>query len=143
MKHQRANPEQGDQAVSLILIAPVIMLILGSFIGLGRIALADMEVQTAANAAARAATLSQTQHAAQSSAHATATATLAQRGIRCTNLKINTSTNALNNASNPLATVNTTISCTVNLSDVSVPGLPGTRTITASGKSPVDIHRSK
>lgn len=41
------------------------------------------------------------------------------------------------------ATVTATISCTANLSDIGVPGLPGAKTITASWTSPIDTYRAR
>ena len=41
------------------------------------------------------------------------------------------------------ASVTATVTCVVNLSDVAVPGLPGTRTITATMSSPLDTYRER
>ncbi|MGW1951135.1 hypothetical protein ACWCRC_43825 [Streptomyces sp. NPDC001940] len=41
------------------------------------------------------------------------------------------------------ATVTATISCTANLSDIAVPGLPGAKTLTASWTSPIDTYRAR
>jgi hypothetical protein len=35
------------------------------------------------------------------------------------------------------------VTCTVNLSDLSIPGVPGARTITATASSPVDAYRER
>ena len=43
----------------------------------------------------------------------------------------------------PPANVTATVTCVVNLSDVAVPGLPGTRTITATMTSPLDTFRER
>jgi hypothetical protein len=41
------------------------------------------------------------------------------------------------------ASVTATVTCVVNLSDVAIPGLPGTRTITATMSSPLDTYRER
>ena len=41
------------------------------------------------------------------------------------------------------ATVSATVSCTVPLSDLALPGLPGAHTITATFTSPLDVYRQR
>ena len=41
------------------------------------------------------------------------------------------------------ATVTATVRCVVNLADLAVPGVPGTRTVTATASSPVDTFRER
>ena len=41
------------------------------------------------------------------------------------------------------ASVRATVTCVVNLSDLAVPGVPGTRTVSASMSSPLDTYRER
>ena len=36
-----------------------------------------------------------------------------------------------------------TVACVVNLADLSLPGVPGTRTVTATATSPIDTYRER
>jgi hypothetical protein len=39
--------------------------------------------------------------------------------------------------------VTATVTCKVEVADLAIPGLPGTRTITATASSPVDAYRER
>ncbi|MFE0201566.1 pilus assembly protein, partial [[Kitasatospora] papulosa] len=41
------------------------------------------------------------------------------------------------------ANVTATIACTADLSDIGLPGLPGSKTLTASWTSPIDTYRGR
>ena len=41
------------------------------------------------------------------------------------------------------AQVTATVTCKVDVADLAIPGLPGTRTITATASSPVDAYRER
>ena len=40
-------------------------------------------------------------------------------------------------------TVTVTITCTVTIADLAIPGLPGTHTMTGTAASPIDRYRSR
>ncbi len=63
--------------------------------------------------------------------------------MHCTSTTITVDAAAFNAPIGNTAQANVTVTCTVNLSDLSIPGVPGSRTITATAGSPVDAYRER
>ena len=72
-----------------------------------------------------------------------ATSSLANQKLQCTTKSVSVDTSGFASPVGTPATVTATVTCVVNLSDVAVPGLPGTRTITATMSSPLDTYRER
>ena len=71
-----------------------------------------------------------------------------QDGLRCVVETVNVDTGEQNGTgfaiqAGTAATVSATVSCTVPLSDLALPGLPGSHTITATFDSPLDVYRQR
>lgn len=150
MKHLRSNRrhflarnEEGSMSVELVLLAPVIVLVLLFLVAGGRIALAANAAEAAANAAAREASLSRTTAAAQQNANQAAQTSMSQSGYACTTLDVLINDSGLDVPLGQVGTVSGTITCTLNLADIALPGLPGTWTIQRSAISPVDAYRER
>lgn len=139
MRHLR-NSETGSASAELVLLAGLVLAFALTCIGFGRIALANMTVESAANAAARDASLARDAPSARENARSTANAALASSGIYCRTLTVNVDTSRMNATQ---GTVSVTINCTVELSDISVPGLPGSKLLTTTATSPVDPYRER
>jgi Flp pilus assembly protein TadG len=129
--------EKGSAALELILLTPVLLIVLLFVVSLGEIASARQTVDGAAGAAARAATLASTPQAAIGAARSQAAASLASGGVNCA--KTTVSVDVANFV--PGGVVSVHVSCEVSLSST-VPGLPGSATLSASGASVVDRYRS-
>ncbi len=139
----RPGDERGSAAIEAAIGVPAFMLFVGLIIFAGRSALAHQAVQTAAYDAARAASIARTVGAAQSDAHAAAATALANRGLRCASTSVSVDTSGLGAALGSYGSVIAQVTCRVDLSDLVVPGVPGSRTVTASMSSPVDAYRER
>jgi hypothetical protein len=66
---------------------------------------------------------------------------VAQSGLSCASFTVIVDDSGLNVPIGEVDTVSATLTCTLNMTDIALPGLPGTKTITTSASSPVDAFR--
>lgn len=130
--------EAGSATAELTLLTPLLIILLLFVVFCGRLAHSSLQMQDAAHQASRAASLARTTSAAQVDARATAQASLAKAGLSCRDLSVVVNTAGLR----PGSTISVDLSCTVGLSDLALLGVPGSKTLTASFSSPVDVYRS-
>jgi hypothetical protein len=130
-------------SVELVLIAPALAFVILLLVAGARVALAGNAVESAAVAAARDASLSRTTAGAQSSAQLAANVSIAQSGLACANFTVSVDDGGLNVPLGEVGTVSATLTCTLNMTDIALPGLPGTKTITTTASSPVDAFRER
>ena len=135
--------DRGSEALEASIGVPAFLLFIALIIAGGRLAIADQAVQAAAAEAARSASISRTQEEAHGSAVGGATSSLANQKLQCTTKSVSVDTSGFASPVGTPASVTATVTCVVNLSDVAVPGLPGTRTITATMSSPLDTYRER
>ena len=135
--------DRGSEALEAAIGVPAFLLFIALIIAGGRLAIADQAVQAAAAEAARSASISRTQGQAHGSAVSGATSSLASQKLQCTTKSVSVDTSGFASPVGTPASVTATVTCVVNLSDVAVPGLPGTRTITATMSSPLDTYRER
>lgn len=142
-KLHRLN-EEGNVALEAVILAPVLLLVMLLLIACGRVALAQQAVVGAADAAARDASLQTNSTTARNTAVQSANAALTQNGLSCITTKVDVNAGGLNT---PVGTtgayITANISCTVNLSDITLPGLPGSKTLTANARSVIDPYRQR
>jgi Flp pilus assembly protein TadG len=138
----RRDRDSGVAPLELLLLAPVIIALLALTVGAGRITIVQGSVDAAARDAARQASISRSPEAARTAALASADATLNQEGLRCS---INTDDfeAAFGVPVGEPSTVTVTVQCTVNLSDLAVPGLPGSVPLSSKFSSPLDPYRGR
>ncbi|MCL1870590.1 MAG: pilus assembly protein [Promicromonosporaceae bacterium] len=136
-----SRDERGSSSVEAAIVVPAFVLFLGLVIFAGRTALAHQAVQAAANDAARAASLARSPDAAQSAARDAAAETLANRDLKCARTDVVVDTSALSAPLGTYGSVSVEVRCLVDLGDLTVPGIPGTKAVTASMSSPVDAFR--
>lgn len=129
--------ERGSAAAELTLLTPLLIILLLFVVLCGRMADTKLRINDVAHQAARAATIARTPSQATTDAQATADAALASAGINCQSLSVSIDTQGLR----PGSTVTVTVSCTVGLNDLTMLGVPGTRTFQSSFSSPVDVWR--
>ena len=136
-------PDRGSEALEAAIGVPAFLLFIAMIIAGGRLAIADQSVQAAAAEAARSASIARTQGQAHGSAVSGATSSLANQKLQCASKSVSVDTSGFASPVGTPANVTATVTCVVNLSDVAVPGLPGTRTITATMTSPLDTFRER
>lgn len=143
MRPSSRRGDAGNAALELVILAPVILFLLGLVIAAGRTSVARGSVAAAARDAARQASISLTPQAAETAALASAQAALRQDGLDCDPLvRVDTSQFTSVRVGEP-ATVTATVTCQVPLSDLLVPGLPGSVQLGSTFKSPLDPFRER
>ena len=134
--------DEGNAALELVVLAPVILFLLGLMIAAGRTSIAQGSVDAAARDAARQASIALTPGAAQAAAQSSAQAALSQDGLDC-KPRVHVDTSQFGTQVGLPASVTATVYCRVSLSDLVVPGLPGSRMLWFSFTSPLDPFREK
>jgi Flp pilus assembly protein TadG len=135
--------ERGSATLELAILAPALLLLLGLVVLAGRVQVAAGAVEHAAAVAARDASLARTPAAAQATGTVAADRELTAQNLRCTPTTVVINTSGFAAPVGQPATVTATITCTVTLADLALPGLPGARTITAHATSPLDSWRTR
>ena len=138
--------DRGSAALELVILGPVLLFLLGLAIAAGRTSIAQGSVDAAARDAARQASISRTPAAARAAALASARRALRQDAIDC-NPVVTVQTGGPRSgfgvpAGQP-ASVSAQVTCVVSLSDLMVPGMPGSRSLTATFTSPLDPYRAR
>ncbi|GAA1149428.1 MULTISPECIES: TadE/TadG family type IV pilus assembly protein [Nocardioides] len=140
---RRRRDERGSVAIEAAIGVPAFGLFVAMIILGGRVEIAKQSVDAAAYEAARAASIERTQSEAITSGKSAATSSLHDQGLQCTTTNITINAAAFNAPLGTTAQVTATVTCKVDVADLSIPGLPGTRTITATASSPVDAYRER
>ncbi len=128
--------ERGGATVEVVLITPLLVVLLLFVVQLGRFAVARTDLDGASRDAARAASLAGTLPAAQSAARDAAEAALATRDVTCRDLDV-----ALDAEFSPGGWVAAEVVCTVDLSQLSLLGVPGSKVMSSRFVSPLERHR--
>lgn len=138
-----ARMDEGSVAIEAALILPLLIMFVCLAIAGGRLVTSGAKIDAAAEDAAREASIHRTAAAAQDAAHTAATESLNDQGIKCASTSVTVNTGGLSVPVGQVATVTVTVSCTVNLSDLLLPGVPGARTLTSTATSVVDQYRQR
>jgi len=139
----RAPGERGSTTLELVVWAPGLLLLIALLTVAARVNSANAAVEQAAVDAARTASSARSAAGAQDLARASAQTTLAAQGLACTTTTVELDTSGFSTRPGQSATVTATVSCPVRLSDLSVPGLPGTRTVSHTATSSLDTFRER
>jgi len=140
---RRRASERGSASLEFAILGTGLVGILGLLVAGGRIALAQNSVEDAANAAARAASIARSAGSARDEATAVADSTMRGQNVQCTSRVIDINTSGFSAPIGVPASVTTHIECTVELSDLLVPGLPKSKTFSADGRSAIDQYRER
>ena len=134
----RVRGDEGQAIAELVVVAPVLLIIIVLMVALGRVDSAQGDVESAARAGVQAAVVQADAAEAQTQATSAVTSTLAGVGLTCPDPQITTDT------SNFVAggTVSVGVTCVTSLADVSVPGMPGSKTLSASAVAHIDEFRT-
>lgn len=138
-----ARADRGSTTLELVVWAPGLLLIVALLTVAGRVNSANAAVEQAAVDAARTASIARNSGAAQDAAVRSAQATLSGQDLQCTTTTVTVDTAAFAAPPGQPATVTATVTCPVRLSDLAVPGLPGTRTVTHTAVSSLDTFRER
>lgn len=135
--------ERGSLSVEFAILVPALVLLFSVIVGGARVWLARSTVEQTAGAAARAASLQRSSPAAQASAERVAAAQAAVSGVTCRQLSVRLHPGALARPAGHGGEVVAEVTCDAPLSDILVPGWPGTVRLTASSSSAVDSYRER
>lgn len=134
----RALRDRGSTTLEVVVIGPALLALLALVIAAGRVALAGQSVQTAAAQAARDTSLERAPGAGAATGRDTARRVLDGQGLHCTSTEIDVDATGLALPVGRPGAVTVEVACRVRLSDVGLPGLPGSKTLRASASMPTD-----
>lgn len=135
--------DSGNAALELVILAPILLALLSLVIAAGRTTVAQGSVDAAARDAARQASIALTPAAAQTAGLVSARAALRQDGLDCSpSVVIDTSQFTSVPVGLPAA-VTAVVNCAIPLTNLALPGLPGTAHLSARFTSPLDTYRSR
>jgi Flp pilus assembly protein TadG len=139
----RLERERGSAALSLAMFVPVALVLIGFTIACGRVALAEGVADAAARDAARTASLASDPASGEAEARQAAQTSLANSGIHCSGISVELDTSGLSAPVGQAAQVTATVSCTAPLSELALPGIAGSRTLTSTKTSVVDTWATR
>ncbi len=142
-RRRRAHDERGAATVELALVVPALMLLMALLIVGGRLWYARTVVSEAGYAAARAGSLARTASEARLAAGSAGRQSLATAQLACEQVRVNVSTAGFRVPAGSPATVTATVRCSVPLTDVVLPGLPGRIELDGTGAAALDTYRSR
>lgn len=134
---RRARSDEGSYTVELVLWTPVLALFAVVIVAAGRIVAAGSDATGASRDAARSASLQTNMAAAKDAAQQAALDSFGRQGDRCQKLTVTVSGSVT-----PGGLVTVSVSCTASLSDLAIPGEPGSRTLSATSTAPIETTRS-
>jgi Flp pilus assembly protein TadG len=148
-QHRRPRPRprwavrapRGDDGLAvleLVIATTLLISILLLVVGFGRYTQAQQLVTQAAGAAARAASLDTTPAQASTDAQQTARDSIANGGQSCTDVQISVDTTAFH----PGGQVSVTVSCTADLSQLTLAGFEPSETVHSTQTAPLEIYRT-
>ena len=132
------HSERGSISVEVAVIAPAFVFLMLLVVYAGKVSEADGNVERAAAEGARAASLRQNPAAAIDDARAVVEANLDAAGVPCSQLDTSVDTSMFE----PGGTVTITVRCDASMADVTLLGVPGTRSFTATSTGVIDTYRS-
>ena len=133
----RMMGDKGSASLELVLLTPAIVLLLLLVVMGGRYAQARADVDAAARDAARAGSIARGSDSAASGGEAAARSRLHEGGVTCRTLTVDVDTSQFRAG----GSVTATVTCDVDLGDLTGLRLPVSRAFTASFTEPVDVYR--
>lgn len=130
---QRSTGDRGSASVELAVLAPLVGLLLGAVVLVGRVQLARADIEGAARSAARDLSISRDPYAAVESVRASLMDTLDVGSPTCRTLSF-----APDIGSTRVAV---TVTCTVDLQEAAVLPVPGSMSVSASASEVIDTYR--
>lgn len=134
--------ERGSASLEAAIVVPAFILFVGLLIYAGRTSVAHQGVEAVAYDAARSASIARTPTEAQERAAMAVEYALDAQGLRCASHNLDLDTSGLDKPAGQPGTVTVTVSCTIDLDDLAVPGIPGQYTVSATMAAVVDAYRA-
>ncbi|WP_218010386.1 TadE/TadG family type IV pilus assembly protein [Actinomadura chibensis] len=134
--------DAGNAAVEVAILAPLLIAFLAGLLVAMRIQHGSAVVAQAAADAARQASIARSAAQAQADATSSAMTTLRDRDLHCIP-SVRLDLSGFNRPVGQSGTVAASVSCTIRLSDLALPGMPGSRAVTKTRRSPIDPYRGK
>lgn len=135
--------ERGSAAIEAVIGVSAFVMLGSMVIAGGRVAITQQAIEASAAEAARVASIARDAGAARSTAEARGLASLANQDVPCTRQTVLVDTTGFAAALGTAAEVHATVICVVDLSDVALPGVPGSLTIERTMSSPIDAYRER
>ncbi|MEV0650111.1 TadE/TadG family type IV pilus assembly protein [Phytomonospora sp. NPDC050363] len=143
MRRRIDTDDEGSVSLETTIGAFAVSVVIAMVIIFGRYAIASNTIDLAAHDAARAASIARDADAAQRGAQAAAEATLSDQSLTCSTLTVEVDVTGFDIPVGEPAEVTATITCVLDFSDIALPGMPGSATVTATYTSPLDTYRSR
>lgn len=135
--------ERGSASLEAVIGLPAFALFVALIIMGGRMATAHQALESAAADAARSASLARSAPAAVEAARQAARTSLANQELSCADVNVSVDVEAFTQAVGRDASVDVTVACRLDLSSLTIPGVPGSRLLRASMSSPLDTWRER
>ncbi|HZD67062.1 MAG TPA: TadE/TadG family type IV pilus assembly protein [Acidimicrobiales bacterium] len=135
----RRGGDRGASEAELVILTPLLLVVVGLIVSLGRLGLAKVRVEDAAGAAVAAAVTGASPPAARRGAAGAVREDLAAEGVGCLTLSVSVDLDRFH----PGGEVAVRLTCRVSLSQAAVPGLPGSMAVTGTARAPVDPNRNR
>lgn len=139
----RQRDERGSAAIEAAIGVPAFALFVGLIIFGGRTASTHEALQSAAADGARAASIARDAESARAEARDAAVARVTNQQLGCSGVKVTVDTSDFSKQPGVPGSVAVTVVCRLNLSDLAVPGVPGSRVMRATISSPIDTWRER
>ncbi|MBC7632162.1 TadE family protein [Aeromicrobium sp.] len=143
LRWRSSRDNRGSASVEAAIGLPAFVLFVGLIMFGGRTTMSHQAIESAAADAARSASIARTSSEAKKDAKDAAQASLANQQINCLEIFVSIDTADFGKPVGEIGTVAVTVECRLDLSDLSVPGVPGSRVIGATISSPLDTWRER
>jgi len=127
-------------SIEAVLIIPAFLVFLALIVAIGRTAAVREDLHSSVVAGARIASLQTSSAAGEVEARAAIENHLREEGVACVSIDISINSYALDLPPGQSGEVSATITCTVPLADLSVPGLPGQIHLSETFSTPIDPY---
>jgi Flp pilus assembly protein TadG len=138
MSCRRLYDQNGSLTVELVVITPVLFILAITILAFGRVSEARQQIVEASRASAESAALLPSASSAQQESVDAGVTGAIDSTHACAHVQVVTDVSHFY----PGGYVTVTVVCQVDLSDLSVPGIPGATTIRATSTAPIDPYRS-
>lgn len=139
----RRSDERGSAAIEAAIGVPAFALFVALVIFGGRTASTHQALQTAAADGARSASLARDAQTARANAKEAAVASVANQKIGCSDVEVTVDTGDFTKQPGVAGAVDVTVSCRLDLADLAIPGIQGSRVLRSTMSSPLDTWRER
>ena len=135
---RRPVGDRGSSIIELVIVTPIVIVLLFTMVALGRYSQNKILIEQASAAAARAASLTSSPGQASRAAQTAAADTLSGAGLACAQMNAWVDTSAFR----PGGQVSVTVTCTADLSALTLAGVPGSASLSSSSTAPLEAFRA-